>query len=136
MTAVGPVTVRVSEGRAAAGGEGGQPSVSGTYRHQAAMDGLLDSCNGCATLYELFNKAVQEHGGNRWVLAANGRWWWEGQSGWGTGAAAGQAGGCARAEPPRAPTRPACLEIAPRCAACPQVPGLAADWRGRLGGTL
>lgn len=64
MTAVGPITIKVAEGKP--GVEGGQPAVSGTYRNKAAAEGLPETYNGCATLYELFNKAVEEHGGNRW----------------------------------------------------------------------
>ncbi|PSC75938.1 acetyl-synthetase [Micractinium conductrix] len=44
---------------------GGSPSVSGTYRNCASVDALPTTYNGCATLYELFNKAVDEHGDNR-----------------------------------------------------------------------
>ncbi|KAL4444107.1 hypothetical protein ABPG75_011844 [Micractinium tetrahymenae] len=62
MTAVGPITVRISEPRA---GSEGQPGVSGIYRNKASAEALPETYNGCATLYELFNKAVEEHGDNR-----------------------------------------------------------------------
>lgn len=62
MTSVGPITIRVSEPCAATDS---QPSVSGVYRNKAAAEELPETYNGCATLYELFNKAVEEHGDNR-----------------------------------------------------------------------
>lgn len=62
MTAVGPITVRISD--PVAGGES-QPGVSGIYRNKASAEALPETYNGCATLYELFNKAVEEHGDNR-----------------------------------------------------------------------
>lgn len=39
--------------------------MSATYRNVAAADELPTTLNGCATLYELFNKAVEEHGDNK-----------------------------------------------------------------------
>ena len=57
---LGLITVKVSTAPI-----GGSPSVSGTYRNCASVDALPTTYNGCATLYELFNKAVDEHGDNR-----------------------------------------------------------------------
>lgn len=64
MTSVGPITVRISEPRA---GSEGQLGVSGIYRNKASAEALPETYNGCATLYELFNKAVEEHGDNRCI---------------------------------------------------------------------
>lgn len=70
MTSVGPITVRLGEGKPAGGEE--SPSCSAVYRNSAAQDGALpDTANGCTTLYELFDRAVQEHGDNRSVFAAH-----------------------------------------------------------------
>lgn len=72
MTSVGPITVRLGEGKAAGGED--RPSCSAVYRNVAAKDGgaLPDTFNGCGTLYELFEKAVAEHGSNRQVFAGPG----------------------------------------------------------------
>ena len=59
---IGPVTVEVAPGRPE---EGGRPGVSPTYRNKAAADELPTTFNGCATLYELFNKTVEQYGENR-----------------------------------------------------------------------
>lgn len=72
MTAVGPITVRVSEG---APSSGDRPATSGVYRNKASVEAMPETYNGCATLYELFNKAVEEHADNRWVWASVGRVW-------------------------------------------------------------
>ena len=60
---IGPITLEVAPAPAA--GEG--PSHSGTYRNIAAAEGLPDTFLGCATLYELFNKSVEQYGSNRCV---------------------------------------------------------------------
>lgn len=63
-TPVGPITVQVAPGRPA-GADDSQPATSGVYRNKAAAAALPETYNGCATLFELFNKAVEEHGDNR-----------------------------------------------------------------------
>lgn len=56
---VGPNTIEVAL-PADAKGEA-RPSVSATYRNTAAADGLPTTVDGCSTLYEVFNHAVQLH---------------------------------------------------------------------------
>ena len=85
LRSIGPVTVEVAPGKPASD----RPSVSGVYRNKAAAEALPETYNGCATLYEIFNKAVEEHGDNRcgaWLLelaprgagaaAASSSWVW------------------------------------------------------------
>ncbi|KAI7842469.1 hypothetical protein COHA_003823 [Chlorella ohadii] len=62
MTAVGPLTVRLSEPTPATEGH---PSRSGIYRNKASAEELPTTYNGCSTLYELFNKSVEENPTNK-----------------------------------------------------------------------
>jgi long-chain acyl-CoA synthetase len=62
MTAVGPLTVRLSEPTPATDSH---PSRSGIYRNKASAEELPTTYNGCSTLYELFNKSVEEHPNNK-----------------------------------------------------------------------
>eukprot|EP00887_Chlorella_sp_A99_P001271 scaffold14.g1271.t1 len=56
---VGPITIEVAPGRPA---EGDRPGVSPTYRNVAATDGLPETFEGVATLYEAFNASVDRFG--------------------------------------------------------------------------
>jgi hypothetical protein len=62
MKSIGPITVQVEPPKPASDGS---PSYSGVYRNKAAVDGLPETTNGCATLFELFNKSVEDYGDNR-----------------------------------------------------------------------
>lgn len=101
MTAVGPITVRISDPRE---GSEDKPGVSGVYRNKASAEALPETYNGCATLYELFNKAVEEHENNR----------------------------CARAEEQCSKLRPPLLLLASEASAeasFPPLPGRCLGWR-------
>jgi hypothetical protein len=60
----GPITVEVAPPPPAPA-EGGGPSVSATFRNRASVEELPTTYEGCSTLFELFNKAVEEHADNR-----------------------------------------------------------------------
>ena len=93
------------------------PAPTRLPRVQASAGGLPETYNGCATLYELFNKAVEEHGENRWVAV------------------------CTRCLQHFAAPQQRQMPGWPARSGFPgplalQVPGLAPNWRGRLRRTL
>ena len=61
---IGPLTIEVSPGRPA---EGDRPAVSGIYRNIAAADGFVTDVRGSKTLFEIFEKSVQENGDRKCV---------------------------------------------------------------------